>query len=105
MLNLINPTTTIDMTNNNWIEEFDEKFYNNDSNQDCGWLCDMMQGGDKCDAIKDFISNLLTQKDQEHKAELEMIKEKVQNMREKGEGDLRSVISILDSQINKLSTE
>jgi len=55
-------------------DRFNEKFYNSESNQDCGWLLEMIQGCDKGDEIIEFISNLLTKKDQEHKAKLEMIK-------------------------------
>ena len=65
-----------------------------------------------------FISNLLTKKDQEHKAELESIKEEIKlftpspreinyhNSYNEGQIDFSEhTISILDSHINKLSTE
>lgn len=60
------------MTNNNWIEtEFDKKF-RKESFHGYAWAFDRKE-------LLDFISNLLTKKDQEHKAELEMIKGEIES--------------------------
>lgn len=64
--------------------------------------------------LRDTIEDILTQKDQEHKAELESIKGEIENsIAEPTELEdvriyniaLKDTISILDSHINKLSTE
>lgn len=63
------------MTNDNWIQEYKDKF--NDATF-C-WNGDNKLGADfakkKNKEMQKFISRLLTKKDQEHKAELESIKE------------------------------
>lgn len=70
------------MTNNNWIElrkKYIHKFCN-DHNGKVRWLRGIFM--DDEDAIEEhltFISNLLTKKDQEHKAELEMIKGEIES--------------------------
>jgi len=100
------------MTNNNWIEEFDEKFDWLTSNQ----VSFMVLGEVRklnTDLTRqeflDFISNLLTKKDQEHKAELEMIKIEVFEKSDDllwGNGKpavIKTIdaIDILDKHINK----
>lgn len=102
------------MTNNNWIDElhnhFDEKFKNVET-----WKYDIY-----ISIAIEFISNLLTKKDQEHKAELEMIKGEINPkpmntfpfvlqgeelelyMRHKGWNECREYTKeILDKHINK----
>jgi len=60
---------------NNWIEEFDKKWENYEFSVND---YDHYDGADE-NKIKSYISNLLTKKDQEHKAELEMIKGEIEN--------------------------
>jgi len=62
------------MTNNNWIEEFDEIQSRLDFQNSCTLDLHPTYPVVFTYEIIDFISNLLTKKDQEHKAELEMIK-------------------------------
>ena len=92
------------MTNNNWIEEFWEKvkFYN------------LSLDNENYDDLMEFTKFFITKKDQEHKAELESIKGEIENsIAEPTELEdvriyniaLKDTISILDSHINKLSTE
>lgn len=70
------------MTNNNWEEEFDEKFgFIYDSGRNDG---DSLIDYDYR-SLKAFISNLLLKKDQEHKAEI------------------KDAISIIDNIMNKLN--
>jgi hypothetical protein len=99
----------INITNNNWKEEFDKKW---DKYEFSINSSDHYDGADE-DKIKEFISNLLTKKDQEHKAELEIIKGEIldcsltvlagySGIEVVKEEDISS---ILDSHINKLSTE
>jgi len=72
------------MTNNNWIElrkEYIHKFCN-DHNGEVRWLRGIFMDDD--DAIEEhltFISNLLIQKDQEHKAELEEKDKEIEQLR------------------------
>lgn len=72
------------MENNNWEEEFDKSFWE-EVVIPYGVLRVVTKdkNGERyivgCNHIKQFISNLLTKKDQEHKAELEMIKEDIIN--------------------------
>jgi len=92
------------MTNNNWEEEFRA----------------IGEGSVRFMAtrqeVKQFISNLLTKKDQEHKAELEMIKGEIKNSKYRyhdaqNDGDQyitagyeicqQDALSILDKHINK----
>lgn len=102
------------MTNNNLINEYKDKF--NDATF-C-WNGDNKLGADfakkKNKEMQKFISNLLTKKDQEHKAELEMIKGEIKKAPEAKErvGEIgektywrNDIVAILDSHINKLSTE
>jgi len=71
------------MTNNNWIEVYNEEF--NDASF-C-WNYDNNLGRRSASQtntkMKNFISNLLTKKDQEHKAELEMIKGELEQISKK----------------------
>lgn len=141
------------MTNNNWIEEFQKNFSSyiktvsigqyNDAGVNIGFLSAE-------EVIKHFVSNILTQKDQEiekwknmspnsvvsyengysdgkkhadqeHKAELEMIKGEIESNLSNCKGNfyceeckldsqeeynktLQEIIAIIDSHINKLST-
>jgi len=83
------------MTNNNWEEEFDEKFRIMHLVE-----VDEIDGtfaieSDR-DKVKNFILNLLTKKDQEHKEQIELIMKYVQSVLE---------VQQFDSHINKLSTE
>ena len=97
------------MTNNNWIEELKTIF---DSFRETGWALPK----NREEKLESFISNLLTKKDQEHKAELEMIREEVisnqqTNLKTESDPDwfqgygynlgLQSVTIILDKHINK----
>lgn len=93
------------MTNNNWEEELriaydniTDTAYCSTSDNNHGWL-----------GIKDCAETLLTQKDQEHKAELEIIKGEI---KEYFEGLIHvasprltgnNIVSIIDSHINKLT--
>lgn len=105
------------MINNNWIDKFDKEFVADGEPRPYptiakgNWL-NMVNPH----TVKNFISNLLTQKEQEHKAELESIREEVISNRQtnfKTESDpdwfqgygynqgLQSVVIILDKHINK----
>jgi hypothetical protein len=99
------------MTNNNWIEQFDE-LVDGDFFPFGGFNKDF-----DAESCKKFISNLLTKKDQEHKAELEMIKGEIDKEKEmyrseftrhewiEADNDynngLKAALSILDKHINK----
>lgn len=99
------------MTNNNWIEEFYKKFTDGVDAKN-GYYDSQFTEGRPCN-VESFISNLLTKKDQEHKAELERIKGElidcsftvlngysgIEVVKDK------DIKAILDSHINKLSTE
>lgn len=101
-------------TNNNWIEQFDKEFVNSDYTLD-------FEDGVTTEKMKQFISNILTKKDQEHKAELEMIKGEIASKENKdmiatGKATtwseiglasdynqaIQDSLSVLDSHINKL---
>lgn len=98
------------MTNNNWIEQFDKEFPDM-----LEWYGFEISEEKSKTNIRNFISNLLTKKDQEHKAELEIIKGEIENSIKNqptdfsyGEGTYEGLVHakhILDSHINKLSTE
>jgi len=91
------------MTNNNWEEEF-----RSIGEGSVRFMATRQE-------VKQFISNLLTKKDQEHKEELEMIKGEIEsklefdysdnslkNHRELGQKQAyRDALSILDKHINK----
>ena len=91
------------MTNNNWEEEFwaKVKFYN------------LSLDNENYDDLMKFTKFFITKKDQEHKAELEMINGEVQKLLETlpelesdeydaGLLDMKQlVLAILDSHINK----
>lgn len=102
------------MTSNNWIEEFDKEFP----------FGSFAGSSVRTNEVQQFISNLFTKKDQEHKAKLEMIKGELQSEKVGYEHDrnantgsygktvagvqrdtMEQAISILDKHINKLSTE
>ena len=101
------------MTNNNWEQSFSKKFTDNVLKDGYGNDLTTDQAGD----IMRFISNLLTKKDQEHKAELEMIKGDIEKRldgfedinfephhKEYNDGfnqSLQDALSILDKYINK----
>lgn len=68
------------MQNNNWIEEFDEQFDIQEMmvSQKSRALLNIRPSFKPNLEIKNFISNLLTKKDQEHKAELKEIRDEIE---------------------------
>lgn len=97
------------MTKNNWIEEFEKEFIYHKGH----YLDGLLKSGLSDIEVRSFISDLLTKKDQEHKAELEMINRKVKKIKTHNVEapfddyiatvNKEEVIAILDSHINKLS--
>jgi len=88
------------MTNNNWEEEF-----RSIGEGSVRFMATRQE-------VKQFISNLLTKKDQEHKEELEMIKREIEKKHKESEkyvpfqrihyqSGLQDALSILDKHINK----
>lgn len=73
------------MTNNNWIEEYPLSVYSGETKQH----------------LVNLISNLLTKKEQEHKAELESIKGELGDFMEEYLISQKDMAHILDSHINK----
>ena len=79
------------MTNNNWKNEYPLSVY----------------AGETKRQLEEFISNLLTQKDQEHKAELDMIRGEIESKvlidkyRTGYNFSCEDAISIIDKHLNK----
>ncbi len=81
-------------TNNNWIESLREITFNYDIDAEEALISN----------IANLMSNILTKKDQEHKAELETIKGEIEySSSEQDTFTSEDAISIIDSHINKLS--
>ena len=80
------------MTNNNWIETIKLNVQYDEAELGCNW---------SLDELINFISNLLTKKDQEHKAELESIKGELGDFMEEYLISQKDMAHILDSHINK----
>ena len=109
------------MTNNNWEQEFETRYKKSEIMK---YLIHTTKYNQLYidwfpDDVKAFISNLLLQKDQEHKEELEKIKKEIRNLileekKAKAASDIEKiaewykiigindVISIIDNHINKL---
>lgn len=90
------------MTNNNWVNTWLRNTYGLQDD-------DLLNAGDIEELCRQMTQDLLTKKDQEHKAELEMIKGEI---KEYFEGLIHvpnpqltgnNIVSILDSHINKLT--